>query len=68
VRATPEGPRPSPTVLLGMAATPSGDGWWLVAGGWWPVAGDGGIFAFGGAPYLRSTGGQPFAAAAVAIG
>ena len=61
MRATPEGPRPSPTVLLGMAATPTGDGYWLVAG-------DGGIFAFGGAPYLRSTGGQPFAAAAVAIG
>ena len=32
-----------------MASTPSGDGYWLAAA-------DGGIFAFGGAPFLGSTG------------
>src|SRR5205814_9549694 len=35
--------------VVGMAATPSGDGYWLVAS-------DGGIFAYGDAPYAGSTG------------
>jgi len=35
--------------IVGMAVTPSGNGYWLVAS-------DGGIFAFGLAPYLGSTG------------
>jgi hypothetical protein len=34
-----------------MAVTPDGRGYWLVAS-------DGGIFSFGDAPYLGSTGGQ----------
>jgi hypothetical protein len=33
-----------------MAATPDGNGYWLVAS-------DGGIFTFGDAPFLGSTGG-----------
>jgi hypothetical protein len=33
-----------------MAATPDGDGYWLVAS-------DGGVFAFGDAAFLGSTGG-----------
>ena len=37
--------------VSGMAATPSGDGYWLVAG-------DGGIFAFGDAGFWGSTGGR----------
>ena len=37
--------------VVGMAATPSGQGYWLVAA-------DGGIFAFGDAPFLGSMGGQ----------
>ena len=36
--------------IVGMAATPSGDGYWLVAS-------DGGIFAFGDAAFSGSTGG-----------
>jgi hypothetical protein len=35
-----------------MAATPTGQGYWLVAS-------DGGIFAFGDAPFYGSMGGQP---------
>jgi hypothetical protein len=35
-----------------MAATPSGQGYWLVAS-------DGGIFAYGDATFHGSTGGQP---------
>jgi hypothetical protein len=37
-----------------MAATPSGNGYWLVAA-------DGGIFAFGDAPFHGSMGGRPLA-------
>jgi ribosomal protein L24E len=37
--------------IVGMAATPTGAGYWLVAS-------DGGIFAFGDAPYDGSMGGQ----------
>ena len=35
--------------MVGMAATPSGDGYWLVAA-------DGGIFSYGDAPFWGSTG------------
>ena len=35
--------------VVGMAGTPSGNGYWLVAA-------DGGVFAFGDAPFLGSTG------------
>jgi hypothetical protein len=38
--------------VVGMAATPTGQGYWLVAS-------DGGIFAFGDAPFYGSMGGQP---------
>ena len=34
--------------IVGMAATPSGHGYWLVAS-------DGGIFSFGDAPFAGST-------------
>ena len=40
--------------IVGMAATPSGRGYWLVAS-------DGGIFAFGDAPFLGSMGSHPLA-------
>jgi hypothetical protein len=35
--------------IVGMTATPDGGGYWLVAG-------DGGIFAFGDAPFAGSRG------------
>jgi hypothetical protein len=38
--------------LVGVAATPSGKGYW-------EVASDGGVFAFGDAPFKGSKGGQP---------
>jgi hypothetical protein len=38
--------------VVGMAATPSGSGYWIVAG-------DGGIFTFGDAGFYGSMGGQP---------
>src|SRR6185437_14674166 len=38
--------------VVGMAATPNGAGYWLVAA-------DGGIFTYGAAAYYGSTGGQP---------
>jgi hypothetical protein len=38
--------------MVGMAATPSGNGYWTVAS-------DGGIFSFGDAHFLGSMGGQP---------
>jgi hypothetical protein len=38
--------------VVGMAATPGGHGYWLVAG-------DGGIFSFGDAAFYGSRGGQP---------
>ena len=37
--------------IVGMASTPKGDGYWLVAA-------DGGIFSFGAARYLGGTGGM----------
>jgi hypothetical protein len=36
--------------VVGVAATPTGRGYWLVAS-------DGGVFAYGDAPFLGSTGG-----------
>ena len=38
--------------IVGMAATPTGDGYWLVAS-------DGGIFAYGDAGFFGSHGGAP---------
>jgi hypothetical protein len=44
-------PRPLIAPIVGMEATPSGNGYWLVAA-------DGGIFGFGDASFLGSTGGM----------
>jgi hypothetical protein len=44
--------------VVGMAATPDGRGYWLVAS-------DGGVFAFGDARFYGSTGGQPIPAPVV---
>ncbi|HSS10134.1 MAG TPA: hypothetical protein VLL25_09625, partial [Acidimicrobiales bacterium] len=41
---------PGAAPLVGIAATPSGGGYWLVAA-------DGGVFTFGDAPFLGSLGG-----------
>ena len=46
--------------VVGMAATPDGKGYWLVAS-------DGGIFSFGDAPFLGSEGGAARGASAVGI-
>jgi hypothetical protein len=43
-----------------MAATPDGQGYWLVAS-------DGGVFAFGDASFFGSTGGRAFGAPAVGL-
>jgi hypothetical protein len=43
------GGKPLNQPIVGMAATPDGGGYWLVAR-------DGGVFAFGSAPFLGSTG------------
>ena len=48
------GAHPLNQPIVGMAATPSGNGYWLVAA-------DGGIFAFGDAPFHGSMGGRPLA-------
>ena len=47
-----KGGQPLDKPIVGMAATPSGNGYWLVAS-------DGGIFNFGDAPSIGSKGGQP---------
>jgi len=47
--------------LVAMAATSSGNGYWLVGA-------DGGVFAFGDAPFHGSMGGKSLQAPAVAIG
>ncbi|MDA8186060.1 MAG: hypothetical protein M0035_16815, partial [Actinomycetota bacterium] len=46
--------------VVGMAATPDGDGYWLVGA-------DGGIFAFGDAPFEGSMAGSQLAAPVVGI-
>jgi hypothetical protein len=46
--------------MVGMAAAPGGAGYWLVAA-------DGGVFAFGDAPFEGSTGGDGRASAAVGV-
>src|SRR5207302_1542712 len=46
--------------VAGMAATPKGNGYWLVGS-------DGGVFTFGDAPYLGSTGGIALAQPVVGI-
>jgi hypothetical protein len=46
--------------IVGMASTPSGAGYWLVAT-------DGGIFAFGGADFFGSLGDHPPAQPIVAV-
>jgi len=46
--------------VVGLAATPDGGGYWLVAA-------DGGVFAFGDAPFLGSLGGQAVPAPVVSI-
>ena len=47
--------------IVGMASTPDGAGYWLVAS-------DGGIFTFGDAPFLGSTGGVALNKPIVAMG
>ena len=47
-RRSPDSTRP----IVGMAATPDGHGYWLVAA-------DGGVFTFGDAAFYGSTGGSP---------
>ena len=47
--------------IVGMAPTPSGDGYWLVAS-------DGGIFAFGDAGFFGSTGALSLAKPIVGMG
>jgi hypothetical protein len=46
--------------MVGMAATPDGRGYWTVAS-------DGGVFCFGTAAFLGSTGGQPLQALVAGI-
>jgi hypothetical protein len=47
-----QGGSPINQPVVGMAATPDGNGYWLVAS-------DGGIFAFGDATFYGSMGGSP---------
>ncbi|MGH9092329.1 MAG: N-acetylmuramoyl-L-alanine amidase, partial [Acidimicrobiales bacterium] len=54
------GGQPLDRPIVGMAATPTG-------GGYWEVASDGGIFAFGAARFSGSMGGQPLVAPVVAM-
>jgi hypothetical protein len=46
------GGKPLDQPIVGMAATPDGGGYWLVAS-------DGGVFAFGDAQFHGSMGGKP---------
>jgi hypothetical protein len=46
--------------VVGMAATPDGQGYWLAAA-------DGGVFSFGRAPFEGSMGGKPINAPVVGI-
>ena len=54
------GGQPLNAGVVGMAATPDGKGYWLVAS-------DGGIFAFGDARFYGSMGGKPLNAAVVGM-
>ena len=47
-----QGGKPLNAPIVGMAATPDGGGYWLVAS-------DGGVFSFGDAKFYGSTGGKP---------
>jgi hypothetical protein len=47
-------------LVVGIAATPDGKGYWLAAS-------DGGVFSFGDAPFEGSMGGKPMNAAVVGI-
>jgi hypothetical protein len=46
--------------IVGLAATPDGNGYWLAAS-------DGGVFNFGSAPYEGSVGGKPLNAPVVGM-
>ena len=54
------GGQPLNAPIVGMAATPTG-------GGYWEVASDGGLFAFGSAQFYGSMGGQPLNAPIVGM-
>ena len=54
------GGHPLAKPVVGIAATPNG-------GGYWEVASDGGIFAFGDAPFDGSMGGHPLVKPVVGI-
>jgi hypothetical protein len=47
--------------VVGMARNATGSGYWLAGA-------DGGVFAFGGAPFLGSMAGRPMAQPVFAIG
>jgi 3D (Asp-Asp-Asp) domain-containing protein len=55
-----EGGKPLASPIVGMAPTPDGEGYWLVAA-------DGGVFSFGDAAFLGSLGAQPLVAPIVGI-
>jgi hypothetical protein len=54
------GGKPLSAAVVGMAPTPDGGGYWLVAS-------DGGIFTFGDAPFRGSAGGAHLAAPVVSL-
>ena len=54
------GGKPLNSPIVGMAVTPDG-------GGYWMVAADGGIFAFGDAKFFGSMGGKPLNAPIVGM-
>jgi hypothetical protein len=55
------GGKPLAMPIVGMAATPGGRGYWLVAS-------DGGVFALGDAPFRGATPGGPSSAPVVGVG
>jgi hypothetical protein len=54
------GGKPLNAPVVGLAATPTG-------GGYWEVASDGGLFAFGNAQFYGSMGGKPLNAPVVGV-
>jgi hypothetical protein len=46
--------------MVGVTASPDGDGYWLVGA-------DGGVFSFGGAPYRGGMAGEPLRAPVVGM-